>query len=298
MAAHRAVALKGLQLLSLASLLLLAYVQLSTAYTDPDQLARFIAVRDAMNTRSPYWRAATSKWTCPTPPGNSDSTCDPCGRETEGNWYHMHCRGQSTGWGESGNGVIDGMVTSSHITSEKVNGPVPKEFCLLNHLREFDFGGREGLGYLTGPIPNWIDNCFPLIEELDLSNNRLTGTLPEYLARMPRLTEAKFEHNNLVGTIPEAYGTMARGVRRFQVDHNHMSGTIPASFARSAQNLTQFHIAGNDFSGNLSMLLAGHLTTVLVQDNPKLCGMVPANVRYAKNYNPSNTNLGKPCPSS
>jgi hypothetical protein len=27
---------------------------------------------------------------------------------------------------------------------------VPKEFCALNHLREFDFGGREGLGYLTG----------------------------------------------------------------------------------------------------------------------------------------------------
>jgi hypothetical protein len=25
------------------------------------------------------------------------------------------------GWGESGNGVIDGIVTSSHITSEKVS---------------------------------------------------------------------------------------------------------------------------------------------------------------------------------
>ena len=57
-----------------------------------------------MNTRSPYWRAATSKWTCPTPAGNSDSTCDPCGRETEGNWYHMHCRGQSTG-----EAVLQGM---------------------------------------------------------------------------------------------------------------------------------------------------------------------------------------------
>jgi hypothetical protein len=42
--------------------------------------------------------------------------------------------------------------------------------------------------------------------------------------------EAKFEHNNLIGTIPEAFGTMSRGVRRFQVDHNHMTGTIPMSF--------------------------------------------------------------------
>jgi hypothetical protein len=68
--------------------------------------------------------------------------------------------------------------------------------------------------------------------------------------------------------------------------------------SRSAANLTQFHIAHNDFSGNLSMLVSGHLTTVTVHNNPKLCGMVPANVRYAKNYNPAGTGLGKPCASS
>ncbi|KAF6256698.1 hypothetical protein COO60DRAFT_83567 [Scenedesmus sp. NREL 46B-D3] len=176
MAGHMKIAHRGLGLLlCLAGLQLLAHVQLSWGYTEPDQLARFIALRDAMNTRSPYWRAATSKWTCPTPPANSDSTCDPCGRDVEGNWYHMHCRGQSTGWGESGDGIIDGVVTSSHITSEKVNGPVPKEMCVLQGLREYDFGGREGLGYLTGPIPTWLGKCFPGIEELDLSNNRVSA---------------------------------------------------------------------------------------------------------------------------
>jgi hypothetical protein len=46
------------------------------------------------------------------------------------------------------------------------------------------------------------------------------------------------------------------------------------------------------------MLVSGHLTTVTVHNNPKLCGMVPANVRYAKNYNPAGTGLGKPCASS
>jgi hypothetical protein len=50
-----------------------------------------------MNTRSPYWRSATIRWTCPTPPANSQGECDPCGNDVEGNWYHMHCRGQSTG---------------------------------------------------------------------------------------------------------------------------------------------------------------------------------------------------------
>jgi hypothetical protein len=63
-----------------------------------------------------------------------------------------------------------------------------------------------------------------------------------------------------------------------------------------AKTLTQFHIARNDYEGDLSMLAGGHITTATVHDNPKLCGMVPSNVRFAKGYNPGNTNLGKPCP--
>jgi hypothetical protein len=41
--------------------------------------------------KSRNWAQALSTWRCPTPPGNSDGACDPCGRTTEGNWYHMHC---------------------------------------------------------------------------------------------------------------------------------------------------------------------------------------------------------------
>lgn len=59
---------------------------------------------------------------------------------------------------------------------------------------------------------------------------QLTGTLPEYLAHMPRLTEVKFEHNQIIGTIPAAFGLMKRGVRRFQAEYNHMWGPIPQTF--------------------------------------------------------------------
>lgn len=64
----------------------------------------------------------------------------------------------------------------------------------------------------------------------------------------------------------------------------------------TAQAITQFHIAHNDFEGDLSMITNSHLTTVTVHQNPKLCGMVPASVRYAKGYDPAGTGLGKPCP--
>jgi hypothetical protein len=57
---------------------------------------------------------------------------------------------------------------------------------------------------------------------------QLTGTLPEYLADMPLLTEVKFEGNLLVGSIPAAFGRAK--LRRFQVEQNKMSGKIPATF--------------------------------------------------------------------
>lgn len=64
----------------------------------------------------------------------------------------------------------------------------------------------------------------------------------------------------------------------------------------SADAIAEFHIANNDFEGDLSALAGSHLSTVTVHENPKLCGMVPSSVRYAKGYNPAGTALGQPCP--
>eukprot|EP00775_Hariotina_reticulata_P013117 gene13117-13246_t len=179
-----------------------------------------------MKTRSLDWSQALQTWTCPTPPANSvpAGTCDPCGMKSDGNWFHMHCRGNSRGWGESGDGSKTGLITNMHITNEGQEGPVPREFCILPTLREFDFNGA----HYSGPVPRWLGTCFPKMEELDLSDNRLTGTLPGYIADMPVLSELKIEFNQLVGTIPPAYGNLK--LRRFQVESNHMWGPIPDSF--------------------------------------------------------------------
>jgi hypothetical protein len=59
--------------------------------------------------------------------------------------------------------------------------------------------------------------------------------------------------------------------------------------------LTQLALAHNDYEGDLNMVANSHLMIVSVHDNPRLCGMVPASVRYAKGYNPAGTRLGQPC---
>jgi hypothetical protein len=60
---------------------------------------KLVAFRDSMRVRSTNWAAAIATWTCPTPPANTSpaGVCDPCGNSYNGNWYHMHCRGNTRG---------------------------------------------------------------------------------------------------------------------------------------------------------------------------------------------------------
>lgn len=58
--------------------------------------------------------------------------------------------GLAAGWGESGDGTKNGLTTNMHITSSLVDGPVPKELCIIPTLREHDFGGQLNRGHLTG----------------------------------------------------------------------------------------------------------------------------------------------------
>lgn len=151
------------------------------AYTRPDQAALFEYFIETLRPRSDAWGQALSTWICP--PENA--TCDACSDGYFGNWEHMHCRGLSPGKDGDLSGGQPGILTNIHLSDQRLEGPVPREFCLFNQLREFDIDG----GRFSGPIPEWLFFCFPHLAEMDMSFNRLSGTIPEFIAEMKTLQE-------------------------------------------------------------------------------------------------------------
>ncbi|KAG2427428.1 hypothetical protein HXX76_012364 [Chlamydomonas incerta] len=282
----RGVLLAGL----LVVLLLVAQPQQAHAYTRPDQLQALLVLRNAYINKTASWAKTLSHWKW-------------CGGG-QGNWEYIHCRGSVGPYGEGSQGAFDGLVTNVHITDQELEGLPPRELCGLQHLRELDLdgsnfngGGDPGMRHVSvlGPFPSWTLSCFSDLQELDLSYNRLTGTIPPELAtKVPTLQEFKVEHNEFVGTIPPAMGSMPR-LRVLRLEYNNMYGTIPKEFSQLKKNLNTFEIANNDFSGDLMPLAEARPISVTLENNPQLCGMVPAGIRFAAGYNPYGTRLGQPC---
>lgn len=165
-----------------------------------------------------------------------------------------------------------GVVTTIHITDEKIPGPLEtlgkgalchrltltqiiisrrpsSVLCPFVHLRELDLDGSA----LTGTIPRWIADCFPHLHELDLSFGQLSGSIPDWVPSMgSHLQQFKVQQNQLSGVVPSGFGGMSK-LRVLWLHHNPgLSGSLPADLANS-----------------------NSLISIDVRENPKLCGVVP-----------------------
>ncbi|KAL3131461.1 hypothetical protein ABBQ38_007769 [Trebouxia sp. C0009 RCD-2024] len=258
-------------------------------FTLPDEAAAALTFYDEMSKVGPTWANALSSWHCPTPAASSNVTCDPCGMDSWwGNFVHLGCRGGTTEDDATIPGV--GIVTNLHVTDLHITGPVPQQACVFKNLRELDLDG----GNMTGTIPEFLTTCFPYLNELDLSYNQLTGTVPAFISAITTMTELELESNQLTGTIPPELGSMPN-LTSIRFENNKMVGTIPSSFSDLSDTLFILFLYNNDFEGDLSVVSGANLGVVSTSYNPKLCGMVPASVRWAHGYNPLNTSLGMPC---
>ena len=102
-----------------------------------------------------------------------------------------------------------------------------------------------GNNLLEGPIPR---SFFQIegIETVVLSNNMLTGTLPEI--SLSTINSLDVQGNFIEGTIPQSVSSLA-GAYLFSFIDNQISGTIPTQMA-SLTNLQFLGLSGNLMTGD------------------------------------------------
>jgi hypothetical protein len=119
---------------------------------------------------------------------------------------------------------------------------------------------------LTGAIP-WRDLADqPFLISVNLNANKFTGTIPEEVYSMTKLTNLQFATNNISGTLSNDIGKLTK-LTALLVSNNELSGTVPTTITMLGA-LETLYLSGNSFSGTLPALAPlGSLSNLRVFQN-------------------------------
>ncbi|KAK6262330.1 hypothetical protein QUC31_008146 [Theobroma cacao] len=107
---------------------------------------------------------------------------------------------------------------------------------------------------------------------MDLSSNKLEGSIPEELALLTGLIGLNLSHNQLSGQFPNKIGKL-ESLESLDLSFNELSGMIPGSMS-SLTKLSHLNLSYNNFSGKIPE--GNQLQTLddpfIYAGNPLLCG--------------------------
>ncbi|KAH1046059.1 hypothetical protein J1N35_036843 [Gossypium stocksii] len=187
-------------------------------------------------------------------------------------------------------------LTTLTLSQNMFSGLIPKEVGMLKSLSELDlsnntFSGQipTSIGNLTrlselslrdnslsGPIPPTYSN----LTNVQLSNNHLTGPLPENLCLGGVLTWLGVINNNLSGPIPSSLRS-CKSLIRVRLDGNHLTGNISEAFG-IYPHLNYASLSDNNFYGELSPNWGQcHNLTSLRVSNNNISGKIPFELGHA-----------------
>ena len=87
------------------------------------------------------------------------------------------------------------------------------------------------------------------LQELDLSDNRLTGEIPPELASLNLNILLDLSNNRLTGEIPDWQGSFYSGIGDLDLSGNQLTGEIPDSLGHSG--LSRLDLSGNRLTGEI-----------------------------------------------
>ncbi|RLM55038.1 protein STRUBBELIG-RECEPTOR FAMILY 3-like [Panicum miliaceum] len=150
-----------------------------------------------------------------------------------------------------------------------------------------------GINLSNNKIGGNIPEDLPItLQQLFLSANQLTGSIPSSLSKLKNLTAMSVNGNNLNGDLPDAFDSL-NGLVNLDLSSNNLTGGLPPSM-KSLASLTTLRMQDNQLSGTLNVLQDLPLKDLNIENN-QFSGPVPASLlnilNFKKDGNPFNTSI-------
>ncbi|KAL5577929.1 hypothetical protein UlMin_019628 [Ulmus minor] len=131
-----------------------------------------------------------------------------------------------------------------------LSGSLPLGFLYLPELSLLELQNN----YLTGQLQQETTKVPSKLSQLNLSNNRLSGSLPTSIGNFSSLQIVLFGGNRFTGEIPSEIGQM-KSVLKLDISRNKLSGTIPPSIG-NCLSLTFLDLSQNQLYGPIPPQIA------------------------------------------
>ncbi|GMN62350.1 hypothetical protein TIFTF001_031418 [Ficus carica] len=147
--------------------------------------------------------------------------------------------------------------------------PQSEQTIFINPFSFAEF--LESAFVVTKGREDQYNTILPLLTSLDLSQNNLSGDIPEQLTSLQGLMSLNLSRNHLRGRIPVKIGDMSR-IQSLDLSINQLSERIPPSMSR-LNFLSHLNVSYNNLTGEIP--LGTQLQSIEVSGfigNPFLCG--------------------------
>ena len=139
----------------------------------------------------------------------------------------------------------------------------------LSEMTDLDVGNNK----LSGSIPQSFFHM-PKLQFINLNNNQLKGSIPTFTPLNSRLIGLTMNNNLLEGTIPESM-SMLTGLQSLQLNDNAFVGTIPSALGEM-KSLNALYLNSNSLTGTIpSILRILFKLKTLYLDSNLLTGTIP-----------------------
>ncbi|WJX75016.1 hypothetical protein P8452_58598 [Trifolium repens] len=151
----------------------------------------------------------------------------------------------------------------------QLQGTIPRDVGRCPTLRRVILKQNS----FTGPLPDFETNTNLLY--MDISNNKINGSIPSSLGNCTNLTDLILPMNKFSGPIPSEIGNLVN-LRTLVLAHNNLEGPLPFQLSNCTK-MDKFDVGFNFLNGSLPSSLQRwtRLNTLILSEN-RFSGGIPA----------------------